>query len=49
MVESKIYGIGSKVFNKFGINTVLLSSKKMSPGLKRGNIVQPNSFIRMQI
>ena len=22
MVESKIYGIGSKVFNKFGINTV---------------------------
>ena len=31
-------GIGSKVYNKFGINTVSLSSKDLLPELKRGNI-----------
>ena len=45
MVESKIYGIGSKVYNKFGINTVLLSSKDLLPELKRGNI-DAAEFIR---
>ena len=38
-------GIGSKVYNKFGINTVSLSSKDLLPELKRGNI-DAAEFIR---
>ena len=44
-MKIRFMGIGSKVYNKFGINTVSLSSKDLLPELKRGNI-DAAEFIR---
>ena len=44
-MKIRFMGIGSKVYNKFGINTVSLSSKDLLPELKKGNI-DAAEFIR---
>ena len=47
-------GIGSKVYNKFGINTVSLSSMDLLPELKRGNIdavefIRPDAVLNQRL
>ena len=44
-MKIRFMGIGSKVYNKFGINTVSLSSKDLLPEFKKGNI-DTAEFIR---
>ena len=44
-MKIRFMGIGSKVYNKFGINTVSLSSKDLLPEFKKGNI-DAAEFIR---
>ena len=53
-MKIRFMGIGSKVYNKFGINTVSLSSKDLLPELKRGNIdaaefIRPDSDLNQRL